>query len=163
MNHFEAHFKIMQLKGALEDVLFKDFIHNYALPEGLNSTHIMTLMSLLMVSPIQMSDLSKKLNLEKGSFTPVANKLIKKGLIKKERSDVDLRVYEISLTDQGKEIAMNFGSAHMRYTKGLLDQLEDKDDFIDAIAKVTEGLELLSPNTFSFFEMKDFPNFPPID
>ena len=163
MNHFEAHFKIMQLKGAMEHVLFKEFLQHYDLPEGLNPTHVMTLMSLMMMGPIQMSELSKRLNLEKGSFTPVANKLIKKGLIKKERSEVDLRVYELSLTDSGIEMAKNFGSAHMNYTKGLLDKLDDKEAFIEAIAKVTAGLEKLSPNMFSSFEMKDFPKFPPMD
>jgi len=162
MTHFEAHFKIMQLKGSLEQVLFKDFLQSYTLPEGLNPTHIMTLMSLMMLAPIQMSELSKMLNLEKGSFTPVANKLNRMGLIKKNRSELDLRVYELSLTDSGKEMALSFANAHMNYTKGLLDKLEDKDAFINAIAQVTAGLEKLSPSMFSSFEMKDFPQYPTI-
>lgn len=131
----------MQLKGALEQLVFKDFLHQYDFPKGLNPTHIKTLMSLYIHGSAPMSELSRMLNLEKGSFTPVANKLIKEEFIKKERNQTDKRIYELMLTEKGEKIAKEFSTAHRKYLTDLVKQVEDLDGFLEAINTVTNSLE----------------------
>ena len=93
-----------------------------------------------------MSDLSHKINLEKGSFTTVANKLMDLEYIKKTRNEVDKRVYELSLTDSGKRIAVEFATMHNKYINELLNQIDDdkKDEFFKAVKLMKDILMEIS-------------------
>ncbi|WP_105617814.1 MarR family winged helix-turn-helix transcriptional regulator [Vallitalea okinawensis] len=139
---------IFELRANLEHVIIKQFVGNYDMPEGLNQTHMITLIVLYFNGSAPMSDLSQKLNIEKGSFTPVANKLIQLDYIKKERNEVDKRVYELSLTDQGTEVAKKFATSHIEYIKDLVGTLdnEQKDSFFNAVSMVNEVLKGFSNN-----------------
>lgn len=133
---------IFMLKSALEHTLFKPFIRNYKLPEGINTTHIMTIMTLNFLKSAPMSTLSTRLNMEKGSFTTVANKLIKNDYIISTRSEKDKRIYDLSLTEKGKALAEDFGSKHRNYMIGLMDKLDEekKNEFLSAMDIVTQTI-----------------------
>ena len=118
--------EIFELRFGVEQIFFRDFLQTYPTPEGVNHTHIQALMMLRFQGPSPMSVISQQLMLEKGSFTPVANKLIQLGLVAKLRSDLDKRVYHLSLTDEGESMAENFAETHHTYIKTLLDRLSDE-------------------------------------
>lgn len=132
MNKDQTLMSVFKLKNSLEHIFFKDFIHIYNAPAGFNDTHIKTLMTLKFTGPRPMSDISRQLLLEKGSFTPVANKLIKLGYVVKERSEEDKRVYLLSLTEAGLAFADDFSESHYIYINKLLDSLggEQKNELI---------------------------------
>jgi len=146
---------IFQLHSSIEFIFFKEFIHNYSLPKGLNPTHIKTLMALRFTGARPMSEISKFLSLEKGSFTPVANRLIKDGYVEKQQSAEDRRVYNLTLTDKGLDLAKDFGSKHINHIETILAPLEDqeKDAFLQRIEAIT--------TTLSRITGKDLPTFLP--
>ena len=137
---------IFLLKRAIEHTMFRKFLRSYDLPKGLNKTHIMTLMNLNFLKSASMSFLAHRLNMEKGSFTTVANKLIKLGYVVSTRSEKDKRIYELSLTDKGRELAEDFGSKHRNYMSELVDQLgkEKKKEFFQAMDLVTSTIVSMS-------------------
>jgi DNA-binding MarR family transcriptional regulator len=95
-------FKILELNYIIEDVFFKGF-QDIDLPYKFSTSQIKTLINLDTDEDMTMSEVSKRLNIEKGSFTPVANKLIDLGCIEKKRSTEDKRISYLVLTDKGSE------------------------------------------------------------
>jgi DNA-binding MarR family transcriptional regulator len=94
-----------------------------------------------------MSEVSRRLNLEKGSFTPVAAKLIKLGYIQKNQDESDKRVYNLELTDLGLEVAEDFKEKHLTYINQLVTQFseDERQEYFEAIDKVyqmTKRLEI---------------------
>lgn len=138
--------RILELNSSLQQVFFKEFIKQYDLPDGVNDTHIRALMTIRFFKEIAMSDVSHRLCLEKGSFTPVANKLIKLGLVKKRQDENDRRVYKLSLTPSGVTLTEDYGQTHAQYINELIDRLSDdrKCAFLDAINVVSDTIISLS-------------------
>lgn len=134
---------LFKLRFSIENIFFRDYMKHYNFPDGINHTHMKTLLILRNWGEQSMSDLSKKLNLEKGSFTPIADKLIKTGYIFKERSQTDKRVYTLHLSDLGRETATKFKSEHLIYIQKYLEQLseEEKIELDEATVNVIKILE----------------------
>lgn len=109
-------FKILELNYIIEDVFFKGF-QDIDLPYKFSGSQIKTLIHLDNDEDMTMSEVSRRLNIEKGSFTPVANKLIDLGCIEKKRSADDKRISYLVLTDKGRD-----------YVKVLWDGVSDKID-----------------------------------
>ena len=63
-----------------------------------------TLMLLFFEKVPHMSGLAEHLNLEKGSFTAVVDDLVEKGLVDKERDNLDHRKYNLTLTKNGRDL-----------------------------------------------------------
>jgi DNA-binding MarR family transcriptional regulator len=138
---------IFNLKHSLEHVFFRSFTNHYAHPENLFHTHILTLVILSSHKILPMSEVSRRLNLEKGSFTPVAAKLIKLGYIQKTQDESDKRVYNLELTDLGLEVADDFKEKHLTYINQLVAQFseDERKEYFEAIDKVyqmTKRLEI---------------------
>jgi DNA-binding MarR family transcriptional regulator len=136
---------IIDAKMQLERVFFKQHLYTYHIPEGLNQTHMLTLLSLHFHTSCAMVELSRHLNLEKGSFTPVANKLIKLGYIEKRENSEDKRVSLLFLTAKGSSLASDFLKSHMQYIQNLLATLGKKEEekFLQAVGAINETLEFL--------------------
>lgn len=131
---------LFELRFTIENVLFREFMKQYEFPIELNSTHMKALLTLHYWGKQSMSELSRKLTLEKGSFTPVADKLISEQYIIKEKDSKDHRVYILSLTETGKNLACDFKGKHFEYIQQYVDKLSDKEkkELEDATMKVSE-------------------------
>jgi len=116
---------LMGLRMVLEHTIFRSFWKEYQMPKGIKSTHIMTAMALYRRGPLSMSKLSHMMNMEKGSLTTVADRMINLGYATRSRSEMDRRVYEIDLTEKGQVLASEFESAHMEYVMGLFEELPE--------------------------------------
>lgn len=157
----EAIVSIFELRSIIEHVFFKEFVHMYELPEGVNHTHMMTMMILKFHGSIPMSELSRKLNLEKGSFTPVANKLIKRGLLTKEQSIKDKRVYNLGLSPEGDALATEFSNTHRTFVEGLIKSLEPEEQvkFFDSVNLInTTLLQLTKTEQYQGMKYTEFSN-----
>ena len=137
---------IFELIAVLVKVYFKDFENSITLPNGLNHTHIRTLIFLCFKDDCPMSVISEKANIEKGSFTPVANKLIRLGYIEKRRDNIDKRIYNLHLTTKGKKFAKELSKEHMEHIENLLSGLssEDKQNYFKAIKLVEKTTKELA-------------------
>ncbi|MBN2899041.1 MAG: winged helix DNA-binding protein [Clostridia bacterium] len=130
---------IFELHSAMEHNLFKAFFKRYEMPEGLKHRHIRAMIALYFNKKMIMSEVSSVLNIEKGSFTTVADKLIDMGYVVTERSTKDRRVYELSLTEKGTALTQDFLAAHRAYISQLFDQLEET-----RMATFSEALEVVT-------------------
>lgn len=137
---------IFELHRHIISIFFKDFEDTFELPEGLNFTHMKAAMMLSFHGPQTMSELSKMLLLEKGSFTPVAARIIKKGIVRKERSNEDKRVYKLALTESGKVLTRHFKDSHWNYIQATLEQLEpdEREGYFNSVSMLNSYNEKIS-------------------
>ena len=119
--------QIFDLKFGIDLLFFKQFERSFELPSGLNFTHMKALLALSFHGPCSMSEISHMMIMEKGSFTPVAAKLIDKGFLNKERSIEDKRVYNLVITEPGRELTNRFRESHVKYIHSVLDGLSGEE------------------------------------
>ncbi len=127
MNEKESLRSIFELRSIIEKVYFKAFEHSLNLPIKLNHTHFKTMMILNFEGEKSMSVISDKVSLEKGSFTSVANTLINLGFVQKFRDIEDKRVFNLKLTNKGKEFAGEFSKNHLAYMEQKLERLTEDE------------------------------------
>ncbi len=127
---------IFELHRSIISIFFKDFENIFELPKGLNFTHMKAAMILRFQGPMTMSKLSSRLVLEKGSFTPVAAKMTEKGLIEKQRSAEDKRVYHLVLTDYGRKLTAEFKDKHWAFILSAFDRIspEEQNEYFTMIS-----------------------------
>ena len=136
---------IFELSYTYRDVFVRNFLSGYPAPEGLNRTHLRTLLFIMFADKPKMSEISGNMGLEKGSFTPVAQKLLNLGYIEKSKTDLDRRKSILSLTEKGKKLTLEYSKAHADYIQGKLDLLgNEKEDFMEALTVVLEKTKKLA-------------------
>lgn len=133
--HIES---LLDLHWSIISIFFKGFDEEVALPEGLNPTHFKAAMMLKFHEPMTMTELSRRLTLEKGSFTPVAARLIDKGLVEKVQSEEDRRVYNLVLSAEGRKLTDWLRKAHWRYIQSMLERLspEEQEEYFDKMSRL---------------------------
>ena len=72
-------------------------------------------------------ELTEKLQLSKPTVTIMINKLIDKGLISKERSREDGRIYNLSLSEKGKHIVETYNAIYEKYINQIANRFNDKE------------------------------------
>lgn len=110
--------------------------------EGLNKAHLKSLMYLYVHNGGTMTEVSRCVALEKGSFTPVADKLIKLGYVEKTRVGGDKRKSFLRLTPQGEAYAKMIKQVHIEYFEEQLSSLSDRErrDFMGSLTTVYDLL-----------------------
>ncbi|KPU43144.1 transcriptional regulator SlyA [Oxobacter pfennigii] len=93
----------------------------------LNFNEERTLMFLYRNEGMPMTDYCKKVGLLKGSFTAVADRLEKKGLIKRITVCNDRRKNALVLTSEGKSIAKEIESLYNEHIEKKAGQLGEED------------------------------------
>ncbi|MTI66587.1 MAG: winged helix-turn-helix transcriptional regulator [Firmicutes bacterium] len=129
---------ILKIAPIINEIFFKSFHKSYEIPHGLNKTHIKTLLFLNFEGSCPMNLLSKKVNLEKGSFTPVAEKLINIGYLEKVKFPNDKRKSLLQLTPLGDEFITNHRNKHLSYVRSILSKLDEneRETYLSAIRLV---------------------------
>ncbi len=118
---------VYELSHTYRDALIKDFEDNYDLPGSLNKTHLKTLLYIKFEKNPKMSLISSRMGLEKGSFTPVAQKLLELGYITKNKTDKDRRKSILLLTEKGLAAADEYEKAHIDFLEHKFSQLDDEE------------------------------------
>ncbi len=111
-------------------------------PVQLNLSEGKTLMFLYKHDGKSMSEYSKKVGLSKGSFTYVANCLVKKGFIERESVTDDRRKYALILTQEGKNVAKKIDLQFSQHISEKVSQLEEDD-----LNKLENALEIIIATT----------------
>lgn len=118
---------IVELRSQIEKLYFKEFEGTLDGLNKINHTHIKTLMVLRLEGECSMSVVSDKVNLEKGSFTPVAHYLMEIGYIERTHDPKDKRVYNLRLTEEGRTFSNRLCEQHIQYIESLLDALTEHE------------------------------------
>ncbi|MBI9105011.1 MAG: MarR family transcriptional regulator [Spirochaetales bacterium] len=130
--------RIIDLMRSSELIFFRNFEAQFKLPPGLNFTHVKASMILRFNRQCTMSELSALMLLEKGSFTPVATRLMEKGYIEKIQSVEDKRVYNLRLTEAGMDFTRQFGVIHRAYVRKTIEKLTSTEqvEYMDLVEKL---------------------------
>ena len=86
----------------------------------------------------RMSVVAKRLNITVGSLTTSMNSLVKKGYVKRERSEKDRRVVFIQLTNKGRMAYHHHAEFHRQMTEAVLAELNE--DETEVLVKALDGL-----------------------
>ncbi|MEA5257313.1 MarR family transcriptional regulator [Arcicella aquatica] len=88
---------------------------------------------------VTVKELGKKLWLDSGTLTPLLKRLIENGLVTKNRSGVDERLVDITITEKGKDLKEQ--ALLLPYT--LIKELEtDEEQFLMLKAQIDKLLEV---------------------
>lgn len=86
----------------------------------------------------KMKDIASALNITLGTLTVMVDKLVRKGLVTRTRSNVDRRVVLVRLTEKGKKVCSEhrrLGLIFMKRIMGMLDE-NDMKGFFSALRKI---------------------------
>jgi DNA-binding MarR family transcriptional regulator len=140
MKEFNGFKDILELRYIIENAYFRAFEESVDFPANLNHTHVKAMIFLNFQGEQPMSAVSMKLNLEKGSFTPVANHLLELGYIARILDPKDKRVYNLRLLESGKLITNEIIEKHNIFANKMLEHLteDEKKNYFEAIGLVNE-------------------------
>lgn len=126
---------IFEMNSIMENTFFSDLDKILTIPKSLNATHIKAMVIISSNELQSMSKVSRKLNLEKGSFTPVANKLIDIGYIEKIKCTEDKRASYLVLTESGKDFVAHLIDSIGKHINSKLNKLskEEKEAYFSCI------------------------------
>ncbi len=113
----------------------------------LNMTHVRTLVFLRLNGAAPMSTAARWLNLEKGSFTPVARRLMEAGFVESVVDEDDRRRTLLRLTPAGCELDARF---HAHLTRAFAEKLglltpPEQLAFFASVRRIAELLNKMDP------------------
>jgi DNA-binding MarR family transcriptional regulator len=73
-------------------------------PMGLTHPQYLVMLALWQSAPLSVKDLSRLLQLDPGTLSPLLKRLESQGLLRRARDDADERLLSVSLTDEGKAL-----------------------------------------------------------
>lgn len=117
-----------------------DGFESPAIDFSINRTQEKVLMIIKRNNISTMTEISKKIGMEKGSFTTTTDHLIEKGLVERKRLKSDRRKISLQLTDKGNEIAEKMirgMELHLQKKLSCFDH-EEKEEFVNALKVISK-------------------------
>ena len=142
MSNYEVlHDILVKLFQEILDIERKALITSEFKDISVNDMHIIEAIG--EKEPKNMSSVAKIMSVTVGTLTIAVNSLVKKGYVKRERSEQDRRVVYIMLTSKGKLAYRHHEAFHRKMTEALVENLSQED---------TELLVRAMTNLKNFFE-----------
>jgi len=90
-----------------------------------------------------MREIAEQVHLAISSVTPNVDKLVKKKLVRRERSEEDRRIVTVALTEKGQKIYQMEVESYLRLSGSILQTLADQEQeqFIGYFRKVAASLK----------------------
>ena len=131
---------------ALESSEFQDLTNN--------DMHVIEAIG--MGAPKNMSSIARQLHVTTGTLTIAMNSLVKKGYVKRERSEQDRRVVYIMLTSKGKLAYRHHEAFHRKMTEALVENLsqEDTELLVRAMTNLKNFLKVIGKTNQNHRENK---------
>ena len=103
---------------------------------------IIVMDALLEKGPCTMGLLAGILNLTTSAATVIVDRMIRKGLVKRERSKEDRRVVRVTLVKKGEDIIKDLNTERRHMANELFSVLNEKErkEYLRLIEKVCNGL-----------------------
>lgn len=101
---------------------------------------------LLHKGALPVNSIGEKVLLTSGSITTAVQRLEKKGLVRRERSEGDARVVLVHLTEVGRELIVDAFAAHAANLDDLFDEFseEERTQFADLMRKLGKRSQALT-------------------
>lgn len=129
------------------------------LDEDMPKSELISLLVLHKRGPIIMSELAQELAVPLSTSTGVADRLVKKGLVERDRSPEDRRIVQIRLTDEGARLAAQIQdrvSAFMDKVTSVLTE-EERNLLLGLAAKVIKAFASLETDKASNSGIRRIP------
>ncbi len=110
---------------------------------GLTTSQFGALETLLHLGPLCQKDLGDKLLKSSGNMTVVVDNLEKRGLVRRERSAEDRRMFRVSLTEEGRFLIDGVFPAHAARITRAMGALDP--DEMDELRRLCRKLGLAGP------------------
>ncbi len=94
---------------------------------GIKSHHLPYLMLIASLDNPSQEVLARHLMTDKATVARAIKKLVELGLVRRRKNVKDKRVYELQLTEKGKEIRPLFATTMQRWFNYLLEGISDED------------------------------------
>ncbi len=91
---------------------------------------------------ISQTAISRAIGSDKSTLTPLLDDLVKRGLISRERTAADRRLYELKLTEAGRKAMRAMYQRAQRHERGLDDIVgpRDRAQFMKLLRKISAAL-----------------------
>ncbi|MGQ9708208.1 MAG: MarR family winged helix-turn-helix transcriptional regulator [bacterium] len=113
-----------------------------ALGQEFSFSQMMILLTLLRTYPISMNQLAQTLGLSKANASGLVDRLVKKGVIERFRSEEDRRVVLVQLTPAGAKMAAHLARLNRRGLSRMMRRIPERDlqVFINTLEWLAQGL-----------------------
>jgi len=109
-------------------------------PKWFPALHLLSQMS-----PLSMTEISRQMCMSHPSSIEIVNELIRAGLVKSRKSNLDGRYRELSLTNKGEQICEELRPVWDAFrVAGEEANVENGNNFLEALGKLESALEGLS-------------------
>lgn len=104
----------------------------------LSKTELFSMLIIDRHGEIIMSQIADYVQIPMSTATSIVDRLVKKGLVKRGRSETDRRIVTITLSDKGSEMISNFKEQILKYVNRIDSVLsnEEKQLLINLISKI---------------------------
>ncbi|WP_336788841.1 MarR family winged helix-turn-helix transcriptional regulator [Paenibacillus sp. MMO-177] len=113
---FQAHREINQA--------FFQILSKAASKHNLTALQLLVLRVLHETPEIRMSELAEKLNVGNSTMSGIVDRMVKAGILERERTEADRRAMTIKLTEKGKELWRETNATRMNMMRPLLSMTE---------------------------------------
>lgn len=138
MDHYEAiNDTLVNLFNEILDIEEKALVSGEYKDISVNDMHVIEAVGIR--EPRNMSSVSKDLSVTVGTLTIAINSLVKKGYVKRVRSEEDRRVVLISLTPKGEKAYYHHRNFHDKMVLAVLRDLNEKET--EALTKALVKLQ----------------------
>ena len=123
-----------------------------ALEQTFSFSQVMVLQTLLHQKEMKMTELSTFLGLSKANATGLVDRLVKRGLIERDRSETDRRVVRVRLTQAGAQTTRKLAAQQQKGLAEMMKRIPEKDlaNFIATLEQVAQGLVESQADRFVF-------------
>jgi len=111
-----------------------------ALEQSFSFSQVMVLQTLHRAGPMKMTELARFLGLSKPNATGLVDRLVRRSLVRRKRSDEDRRVIFVALTPGGRRAAERLAVTSREGLTALMKRIPAKD--LDAFIATLEQLAL---------------------
>ncbi|PAP76663.1 MarR family winged helix-turn-helix transcriptional regulator [Rubrivirga marina] len=93
--------------------------------------------------PSRMGELAEHLGVGQSAVTPLVDRLVEAGTVRRRQSEADRRVWLVELTDDGEGVFQAESAAYERVAAAMLDPLTeaDREALLGLLARVGEAVE----------------------
>ncbi|MDI3471972.1 MAG: MarR family transcriptional regulator, organic hydroperoxide resistance regulator [Thermotogaceae bacterium] len=101
------------------------------------------LQKLFFKGEMRLTDLSEELGITKGTASGIIKRLVDYGYVKKVKSQVDKRVYNLSITDEGRKVIEEVINKRVEYIRNIFSVFDEskKKSFLEQLKQLTNIIE----------------------
>lgn len=115
---------------------------------GFTSSQCYSLLGLLKMGSMAMSELSTKMNLDSTTMTRVVDNLVRDGLVERNKDEGDRRFVVIALTEKGTGVATKLDDSIRHYYRAIIANLPagETESVLSSVQRLLTAFERANPN-----------------